>query len=77
MKPSACVNWIKRKGITHPYLLNGKDTQPLYTDNAAVPAFFIIDAEGKLAADFTGYSEKTTPSAISEVLRNLTEMPAY
>lgn len=71
MKPSACVNWIKRKGITHPYLLNGKDTQPLYTDNAAVPAFFIIDDEGKLVAEFTGYSEKTTPSAISEILRGL------
>lgn len=73
MKPSACVNWIKRKGITHPYLLNGKDTQPLYTDNAAVPAFFIIDNEGKLVAEFTGYSEKTTPSAISEILRGLGE----
>ena len=66
MKASTCLNWVKRKGVTHPYLLDGKSTHAIYTDNAGVPSFFIIDAEGKIAAEFTGYSEQTSPSAIRE-----------
>ena len=66
MKASTCLNWVKRKEVTHPYLLDGKSTHAIYTDNAGVPSFFIIDAEGKIAAEITGYSEQTSPSAIRE-----------
>lgn len=71
MKAATCLNWVKRKGITHPYLLDGKDIHAAYTDNGVVPMFFIVDGEGRIVAEFAGYQEKATPSLIKGELARL------
>ena len=71
MKAATCTNWVRKKGVTHPYLLNGKGVYSSYTDKEVVPSFFLIDAEGKIVAEFVGYQEKTTPSAIREEIARI------
>ena len=71
MKAATCTNWVRKKGVTHPYLLNGKGVYSGYTDKEVVPSFYLIDAEGKIVAEFVGYQEKTTPSAIREEIARI------
>lgn len=72
MKPSSCRNWVQKKGIRHPYLLDGKDVLPMFSNDEAVPSFFVLDQEGRVVLSLTGYDEASTTEAILGCLK---EMP--
>lgn len=66
-KSSAVRKFMSNKKTTYGSLMDGDDVSNQYKVSA-IPAFFVIDAEGKIAYSGTGFREKEIRTAIDKAL---------
>jgi len=62
----AVIKFVKQHKINYPIYLDPKKLEDKY-NVSSIPTFYIIDKNGKIAASYSGYSDKLAGDVISKI----------
>ncbi|SFG99734.1 TlpA family protein disulfide reductase [Pedobacter insulae] len=65
-KKEAVLKFVKQHKVSYPIFVDPKKLEEKY-NVSSIPTFYIIDRKGKVAASFSGYSDKLQAELIAKI----------